>query len=136
QTLISIILHGLGPGSGLCSGLRGTRQACLVLSGNDCKLFDALGQDVRLTDMQQKNGTVRFRKRWWEGLQNVRFSDTWDKNGTRTPVSWVKVLSCLTHSPPPTNLLEQILILLSTIVSLNTMSSYSCCYARCVPYRR
>ena len=58
--------------------------------------FDALGRDVRLTDMGHENWTIRFRKRLWVvvGLQNVRFSDTRDKNGS--------------------------FILLATVVSLNT----------------
>ena len=68
-------------------------------SGLLASLFDALGRDVHLPDMVHKNGTVRFRKRSWVGSQNVRLSNTRDKNrdknGTQTLASWVKVLCCL-----------------------------------------
>ena len=87
--------------------------------------LDALGRDVHLTDMWHKNGTVRFRKRSWVGLQNVRFSDTQDKNGTRTPVSWVEVLCCLTHPPPQPTSLRRFLVFYTTHYSLSTTYSYS-----------
>ena len=64
--------------------------------------------------MQHKNGTVRFRKRLWAGLQNVRYSDTRDKNGARTSVSWVIVLCFLTHPPPQPISLHRFLVFHTT----------------------
>ena len=101
--------------SPLASHLEALGRDTFWCSGSG-SLSDALGQDVCLTDI-------------------------WHKNRTQTPVSWVKVLCWLTH--PPTNLFTWIFglsyysqPLLLLILHHLTAPRSSCCYARCVPYRR